>query len=103
MTLLLNGATILLSLAGALFCLAGTVGLLRFPDTFTRLHAITKADNLGLGFIVLALLLQSASLFGGAKLLLIWMLALLAGANVCFMIGRWALWHAEEAREEHER
>jgi multicomponent Na+:H+ antiporter subunit G len=35
--------------AGAFFFLAGTVGLLRFPDTLTRLHALTKADNLGLG------------------------------------------------------
>jgi multicomponent Na+:H+ antiporter subunit G len=34
--------------AGAFFFLAGTVGLLRFPDSFTRLHALTKADNLGL-------------------------------------------------------
>ena len=34
--------------------MAGTVGLLRFPDTLTRLHALTKVDNLGLGFIVLA-------------------------------------------------
>ncbi|MGY4331752.1 monovalent cation/proton antiporter MnhG/PhaG subunit [Bradyrhizobium sp. LB7.2] len=38
---------------GAFFFLAGTVGLLRFPDTLTRLHALTKADNLGLGFVVL--------------------------------------------------
>ena len=42
--------------AGAFFFLAGTVGLLRFPDSLTRLHALTKADNLGLGLIVLGLL-----------------------------------------------
>ena len=35
--------------------LAGTVGLLRFPDPLSRLHALTKADNLGLGLIVLAI------------------------------------------------
>jgi multicomponent Na+:H+ antiporter subunit G len=34
--------------AGTLFFFAGTVGLLRFPDALTRLHALTKADNLGL-------------------------------------------------------
>ena len=33
--------------SGAFFFLAGTVGLLRFPDLLTRLHALTKADNLG--------------------------------------------------------
>ena len=31
--------------AGSFFFLAGTVGLLRFPDTLTRLHALTKADK----------------------------------------------------------
>jgi multicomponent Na+:H+ antiporter subunit G len=33
--------------AGAFFFLAGTVGLLRFPDTLTRLHALTKARKQG--------------------------------------------------------
>lgn len=42
--------------AGAFFFLAGTMGLLRFPDTLTRLHALTKADNLGLGLVVVGLL-----------------------------------------------
>ena len=45
--------------AGAFFFLAGTVGLLRFPDSLTRLHALTKVDNLGLGLIVLGLLPQA--------------------------------------------
>ena len=42
--------------AGVFFFLAGTVALLRFPDSLSRLHALTKADNLGLGFVVLGLL-----------------------------------------------
>ena len=53
--------------AGAFFFLAGTVGLLRFPDSLTRLHALTKADNLGLGLIVLGLLPQADSVSGGAE------------------------------------
>ena len=40
---------------GVFFFLAGAVALLRFPDTLTRLHALTKADNLGLGLVVLGL------------------------------------------------
>jgi multicomponent Na+:H+ antiporter subunit G len=74
--------------AGAFFFLAGTVGLLRFPDTLTRLHALTKADNLGLGFVVLGLLPQAASLRDGLKLISIWLLALLAGATVSQLIAR---------------
>jgi multicomponent Na+:H+ antiporter subunit G len=96
MDLITDAATVLLSLCGAAFFIAGTVGLLRFPDTFMRLHALTKADNLGLGFIVFALALQSGSVLGAAKLVLIWLLALLVGSNACFLIGRWALRHEKE-------
>jgi multicomponent Na+:H+ antiporter subunit G len=95
-------ATILLSLVGIFFFIAGTVGLLRFPDTFMRLHAITKADNLGLGFIVVSLALQSDSIVVAGKLMLIWLLAMLVGSNACFMIGRWALRH-ERQRKENDR
>ena len=68
--------------AGAFFFLAGTVGLLRFPDTLTRLHALTKADNLGLGLVVLGLLPQAGSALGALKLVAVWLLVLLAGATV---------------------
>ncbi|SFI02814.1 monovalent cation/H(+) antiporter subunit G [Bradyrhizobium sp. cf659] len=74
--------------AGAFFFLAGTVGLLRFPDTLTRLHALTKADNLGLGLVVLGLLPQAAGLRDGLKLVGIWLLGLLAGATVSQLIAR---------------
>lgn len=76
--------------AGAFFFLAGTVGLLRFPDTLTRLHALTKADNLGLGLVVLGLLPQTGSLRDGLKLVSIWLLGLLAGATVSQLIARTA-------------
>ena len=76
--------------AGAFFFLAGTVGLLRFPDTLTRLHALTKADNLGLGLVVLGLLPQTASLRDGLTLVSIWLLGLLAGATVSQLIARTA-------------
>jgi formate hydrogenlyase subunit 3/multisubunit Na+/H+ antiporter MnhD subunit len=52
MSVALNVFTIAAVSFGAFFFLAGTVGLLRFPDTLTRLHALTKADNLGLGLIM---------------------------------------------------
>jgi len=82
-----NLSTLLL-LLGAGFFLAGTVGLLRFPDVYTRLHALAKADNLGLGFIMLGLLLQASSLAMALKLILIWLLALAASATVGFLIAR---------------
>lgn len=78
-------------LAGAAFFLAGTVGLLRFPDVFARLHALTKADNVGLGLIVIGLAVDSASPAVAAKLLLVWLLVLLASASVAHLIARAAL------------
>jgi multicomponent Na+:H+ antiporter subunit G len=79
--------TLVLVALGALFFLAGTVGLLRFPDTLTRLHALTKADNLGLGLVVLGLLPQVPWPIMGLKLFAVWLLALLAGATVGQVLG----------------
>lgn len=74
--------------AGAVFFLAGTVGLLRFPDTLTRLHALTKADNLGLGLVVLGLVPRAGSVLEALKLIAVWVLALLAGAVVAQLMAR---------------
>jgi multicomponent Na+:H+ antiporter subunit G len=86
MSLALDIMTIVAVSAGAFFFLAGTVGLLRFPDTLTRLHALTKADNLGLGLLVLGLLPQAESLRDGIKLICVWIIVLLAGATVSQLI-----------------
>ena len=81
MTLALDLFSIVAISAGCLFFLAGTVGLLRFPDALCRLHALTKADNLGLGLVVLGLLPRADGLLGGLKLVAIWALVQLAGAT----------------------
>lgn len=90
MTYTLNVLSIISIVAGLLFFLAGTVGLLRLPDTLSRLHALTKADNLGLGLIVLGLLLQAPSLLGGIKLVLVWLLVLFGSAATSQLIARLA-------------
>lgn len=81
-------ASTLLLVVGAFFYFAGTVGLLRFPDVYCRLHALSKADNLGLGCILLGLALQAESLAAALKLLLIWPLVLGASASVGYAIAR---------------
>lgn len=86
--MLLSIWTYTLISAGIIFFLAGTVGLLRFPDSLTRLHALTKADNLGLGLVVLGLLPLTDGLLDALKLLAIWLLVLLSGACVAQLIAR---------------
>lgn len=76
----LDVASILLILAGAFFFTAGTVGVIRFPGVRSKLHALTKADNLGLGLVLAGVALRLGSWGSAGLLLLMWLLALGAAA-----------------------
>jgi multicomponent Na+:H+ antiporter subunit G len=95
--MLADAVTILAVLAGLVFFVAGTAGLLRFPDTASRLHALTKADHLGLGLIVLGLLPQVSGVGQALRLIAIWALVLLSSAAVGPMIARLARGEAGRA------
>ena len=88
--MLIDVLTVILLVMGAAFFLAGSLGLIRFPDVYTRLHALTKADNVGLGLVVVALSLQAEGWTVVGKLILIWLLVLIAGSSVSYLIARLA-------------
>ncbi|GLQ22742.1 hypothetical protein GCM10007853_06160 [Algimonas ampicilliniresistens] len=68
----LRDVVTIISLAGGLFfVLAGTVGVIRLPDFYTRLHAAGMTDTLGAELILFALMLQSDNWQVIAKLLLV--------------------------------
>lgn len=92
--------SITLILVGALFFFAGTLGLLRLPDVFSRLHALTKADNLGLGFVVVGLALQVTDVLQAIKLLLVWVVAMLAAATAAQLVALHA--HGDERQGDWE-
>jgi multicomponent Na+:H+ antiporter subunit G len=81
-----NSLSFVLLAVALFFFISGTVGLMRFPDLYCRLHALTKADNVGLGFTILALTLQAESWQEVVKLALIWVMMLVASTSVCFLI-----------------
>jgi multicomponent Na+:H+ antiporter subunit G len=56
---------------GLAFVLIGTIGVLRFPDFYTRLHAAGVTDTLGAELMLLGLMLQADSILTAAKLALI--------------------------------
>jgi multicomponent K+:H+ antiporter subunit G len=56
--MLLEGVVSIALLVGVFFTVVGSIGLLRFPDFVSRLHAPTKASTLGLSSILLASLLH---------------------------------------------
>lgn len=88
MSVILDVFTVAAVSAGAFFFLAGSIGLLRFPDALSRLHALTKADNLGLGLVMLGLLPRAGSFLAGLKLVFVWLLVLLASAMVSQLVAR---------------
>lgn len=56
---------------GCFFFAVGVIGLIRFPDTLTRLHATTKCDTLGAGLVLVGLSLYFGLSLTSAKLILI--------------------------------
>ena len=84
-------ASVLFTATGTLFFLGGMVGLIRFPDVYTRLYALAKADNLGLGLVVLGLTFKAGSMEILIKLLFIWVFVLFSTTICCYLIARQGL------------
>lgn len=105
----LDACSIALIVCGALFFLAGTVGLLRFPDFYTRLHAMTKGDNVGLGFIAVGLALQTESVSSLGQIFVVWFLVLLASASSAHLFASNGLsrglkpWQASNSNNPNEK
>lgn len=75
---------------GCAFYLAGTIGLLRFPDVYCRLHALAKADNTGLCLICAGLTILASDWQVAAILAMIWLIGLLASTVSAHLIARHA-------------
>ncbi len=93
--MLLDVIIVVLIATASFFFLAGTVGLLRLPDVYTRLHALTKADNLGLLLIAVAAALKADSWEVVVKLAIIWVLVIISSSTVAHLIGRFTLQHGQ--------
>lgn len=86
---MIQALSIALLLGGALVVVAAAVGLLRFPDVTARLHALTAAENLGLGLVLGGLALRADSVAVALKLGLIWVVVLSTSATTAqLVIGR---------------
>jgi len=61
-------------LLGAFFTLVSAIGLVRMPDIYTRMHAASVNDTLGVGFLIVGMMLQAG--FSLVTLKLVFLLAL---------------------------
>ncbi len=91
MTVLVDILSGICLLAGAFFCVAGAIGLLRMPDAYTRMHVASVTDTLGAGLILFGLLLQAGITLVAAKLVMIGLLIFFASPTASHALARAAL------------
>jgi len=77
--------------AGFFFILVGTVGVLRLPDFFTRMHAVGKCDTLGMLLCLIGLMIYEGASLVSLKLLYIWVFLLMANPTATHVFCRAAL------------
>ncbi|QSQ08364.1 Na(+)/H(+) antiporter subunit G [Koleobacter methoxysyntrophicus] len=73
---------------GIFFLTVGTIGLLRFPDVYTRIHATTKCDTLGLGLVLVSLMFISGLSWDSVKLLFVIIFVWLTNPTAAHVISK---------------
>lgn len=76
---------------GSFLCISGGVGILRFPDFYTRMHAVGVTDTLGAAMILIGLMILSTDFLVFAKLVLVLLLTLLVGPTTSHVLAKAAL------------
>ncbi len=75
-----------LSVIGAALTIVGTVGVLRFPDFYTRMHAASVTDSMGATALLVGMGLMSPDLLTVFKLAAIWVFLFLTGPTAAHAI-----------------
>ncbi len=78
-------------LAGLFFILVGSIGLIRFPDVYTRLHAAGMTDTMGAGLVLIGLSFQAGLTLITVRLLMIWAFLLFTSPIATHALARAAL------------
>ena len=81
----------ILLLGGAFFLLVGAIGVLRFPDFYTRLHAVSVCDTMGAGLVIAGLMLQGGLTMVTVKLLLMFYFMIFTGPTAVHALAEAAL------------
>lgn len=89
--ILLDVASWALILAGSVFIVVGAIGILRFPDVFSRMHAASVIETLGAGFLFAGLMLQAGFTQVTLKLLFILLLFFFTGPVITHALAQAAL------------
>ena len=96
----------ILLIAGVFFSLSGSIGLFKFPDFFTRVHAASVTDSMAAILIIGGLLLQTSFDLNTAKLLFILLFLMITSATASHALAKSArhggLLTLAEAKQDQE-
>ena len=95
-TLLITGASWLLAVTGGFFLLTGSIGLLRMPDFFTRVHAASLIDSLGALLILAALAIYNGWELASVKIAMIMIGLLITSPTAIHAMCKTARHHADK-------
>ena len=87
----MNVLAIIFMLGGLFFFFAGTVGLLRFPDVYTRMHATGKCDTLGAQLMLIGIAISNGWNLTSVKIILIFAFLMLANPTATHAMIRAAI------------
>lgn len=74
--------------AGGLFSICGAIGILRFPDFFSRTHGASVLDGLGAGLILLGLMIYSGLHLVTVKIALVFLFMMITGPTAVHALAR---------------
>lgn len=78
---------------GSFLCISGGIGILRFPDFYTRMHAVGVTDTLGSGMMLMGLMFYSPDFLTFSKLVMILLLTLLIGPTTSHVLAKAAMYN----------
>jgi multicomponent Na+:H+ antiporter subunit G len=91
MSVIVDALSWAMLLAGGFFCIVGGIGLVRMPDLYTRMHAASVTDTLGVGFMLAGMALQAGFTLVTVKLFLIGALIFFTSPTATHALARAAL------------
>jgi len=91
MDMVINISSALCLFLGSFLCLSGGVGIIRFPDFYTRIHAAGVSDTLAASMILIGLMLQNPEVIVILKLLMILLMTLFISPTASHSIAKAAM------------
>ncbi len=103
MTLAVDIASWVLILLGSFFTIVGAVGMVRMPEIFTRMHAASVIDTLGVGLLIAGLALQAGLSLVTLKLIFVLGLFLITGPVITHALAQACLHEGVEPMLTEDR